>query len=197
MNEIAHIGEDLVRARRARGLTQKDLGALLGVKQQQIARWEAVAYRTVALERVADVAGALDVTAASSPAGEWLAAEDRAAYEAAPAGASPEAITALRRIGVSPGILVAFARSHGVRRLDLFGSVLGAGFGPASDVDVLVAYETGRTPGLMGSVDYELELSAIVRRKVDLVSRAAVESSPNRVRRTAILSSARCVYAAG
>ena len=43
----------------------------------------------------------------------------------------------------------------------------------------------------------ELELSAMVRRKVDLVSRAAVESSPNRVRRTAILSSARCVYAAG
>ena len=82
-------------------------------------------------------------------------------------------------------------------RLDLFGSVLREEFGPASDVDVLVAYETGRTPGLMGAVDYELELSAIFRRKVDLVSRAAVESSPNRIRRTAILSSARCVYAAG
>ena len=60
-----------------------------------------------------------------------------------------------------------FCRSHHVRRLALFGSVLRDDFTTASDVDVLVEFEPGHVPGL-AFFEMELELSAIVGRKVDL-----------------------------
>ena len=62
-----------------------------------------------------------------------------------------------------------FCRSHHVRRLALFGSVLGDGFGPESDVDVLVEFEPGHVPGLIRLAGLERELSGVLGgRKVDL-----------------------------
>jgi uncharacterized protein len=55
------IGPGLVAARRARRVSQHELGARIGVAQQQIARWEAAEYRSVALERVDAVARALNL----------------------------------------------------------------------------------------------------------------------------------------
>jgi predicted nucleotidyltransferase len=60
-----------------------------------------------------------------------------------------------------------FCRRHHVRRLALFGSVLRDDFGADSDVDILVEFETGHTPGF-ALVTLEDELSAMVGRKVDL-----------------------------
>jgi len=51
-----------------------------------------------------------------------------------------------------------FCRRHHVRRLSLLGSVLRDDFRPDSDVDVLVEFEPGRTPGL-GFFGMEIELS--------------------------------------
>jgi len=45
--------------------------------------------------------------------------------------------------------LAAFCRRHGIRRLAVFGSALRDDVGPHSDVDVLVEFEPGRTPGLV------------------------------------------------
>ena len=56
---------------------------------------------------------------------------------------------------------------HHIRRLSLFGSVLRDDFGPDSDVDVLVEFETGHVPGL-AFFGMEAELSQILGRKVDL-----------------------------
>ncbi len=42
-----------------------------------------------------------------------------------------------------------FCRRHHIRRLSLFGSVLTGDFRPDSDVDVLVEFEEGHTPGLV------------------------------------------------
>jgi hypothetical protein len=60
-----------------------------------------------------------------------------------------------------------FCRRNGIRRLALFGSVLRDDFGPESDIDVLVEFEPGRTPGFafFGLQD---ELSAMLGRTVDL-----------------------------
>lgn len=41
-----------------------------------------------------------------------------------------------------------FCRRHRIRRLSLFGSILREDFGPDSDIDVLVEFEPGQTPGL-------------------------------------------------
>lgn len=60
-----------------------------------------------------------------------------------------------------------FCRHHHIRRLSLFGSVLRDDFGPDSDVDVLVEFETGHVPGL-AFFGMEAELSQILGRKVDL-----------------------------
>jgi len=57
-------------------------------------------------------------------------------------------------------------RNH-VRRMALFGSVLRDDFRPESDVDVLVEFEEGRTPGF-GFFGMQIELTNLLGRKVDL-----------------------------
>ena len=65
--------------------------------------------------------------------------------------------------------LATFCQAHGIRRLAIFGSALRSDFGPASDIDVLIELATDRTPGLLGIVGMEIELSALFGdRKVDL-----------------------------
>jgi predicted nucleotidyltransferase len=60
-----------------------------------------------------------------------------------------------------------FCRRNHIRRLAFFGSVLRDDFGPESDVDVLVEFEPGHTPGL-AFFAMQRELSEILGRKADL-----------------------------
>lgn len=60
-----------------------------------------------------------------------------------------------------------FCRRNHIRRLAFFGSILREDFGPDSDVDVLVEFEEGHTPGLR-FFGMEIELSELLGRKVDL-----------------------------
>lgn len=72
-----------------------------------------------------------------------------------------------RSFGVAPEVLAAFCRRHHVRKLSLFGSALRDDFGSESDLDILVEFEPGHTPGFafFGMQD---ELSELFGRKVDL-----------------------------
>ena len=72
---------------------------------------------------------------------------------------------------------------------------LGDDFGPESDVDVLLSFEEGETWSLLDLVAMKLDLEAVFGRTVDVMTRAAVEKSPNWVRRASILSTAQPVYA--
>ncbi len=88
--------------------------------------------------------------------------------------------------------LADLCRRYHIRRLSLFGSVLRDDFGRDSDVDVLVEFEPGRTPGL-GIVDIEDELSGLFGgRRVDLVT----EKSLHRLIRNRVLESAQVQYVA-
>jgi predicted nucleotidyltransferase len=60
-----------------------------------------------------------------------------------------------------------FCRRHHIRKLSLFGSVVREDFGPESDVDVLVEFEPGHTPGL-AFFAMQRELSEFLGRAVDL-----------------------------
>lgn len=71
------------------------------------------------------------------------------------------------RIRVDRHKIEQFCRRHHIRKLAFFGSVLRDDFGPDSDIDVLVEFEPGHTPGLV-FLSMEEELSAILGRKVDL-----------------------------
>ena len=72
------------------------------------------------------------------------------------------------QIPVPADRLAAFCRANGIARLSVFGSALRADFRPDSDVDILVEFEAGRTPGLLGIAGMELELGEMFGRKVDL-----------------------------
>ena len=62
-----------------------------------------------------------------------------------------------------------FCRRHYIRRLAIFGSALRDDFGPESDVDVLVEFLPGHTPGFFSLFDMEEELSGLFGgHKVDL-----------------------------
>lgn len=71
-------------------------------------------------------------------------------------------------IDISPALIQDFCRRHHIRRLSLFGAVLRPDFRPDSDVDVLVELEPGHRVGLFGFSAMELELSALIGRRVDL-----------------------------
>lgn len=75
----------------------------------------------------------------------------------------------MERISVDRAELVAFCRRHHIRKLAFFGSVLRPDFGPDSDVDVLVEFESGHAPGFLGLAALERELSQVIEnRTVDL-----------------------------
>ena len=63
--------------------------------------------------------------------------------------------------------LRSLCRRYHVRRLAFFGSVTRGDFGPASDIDVLVEFQPGRTPGF-AFARLQRELSRLLGRPVDL-----------------------------
>ena len=66
-------------------------------------------------------------------------------------------------------------RKYHVRRLDLFGSRAKGEANAGSDVDLLVEYEPGHVPGLLGFLRLEEELKALFGgHGVDLVSRGGL-----------------------
>lgn len=100
------------------------------------------------------------------------------------------------RIAIDREKIAEFCRRWKITELSVFGSVLRDDFRSDSDVDVLATFAPDADWGLFEAVMMEEELSEIVGRKVDLVSRRAVERSENWIRRRAILSTAEPLYVA-
>lgn len=98
------------------------------------------------------------------------------------------------RLNVADGTLAAYCRKWRIRRLELFGSILGDEFGPESDADVLVTFDREAKLSLLDLVRAEQELAALVGRSVDLAERDSIERSRNWIRRRSKLESARTIY---
>jgi predicted nucleotidyltransferase len=99
-------------------------------------------------------------------------------------------IARARHIPVDPAKIAEFCQRWHITELSLFGSVLRDDFRPDSDVDVLVEFEPGHTPGWK-FFDAQEELEAMFRRPVDLVSKPALR---NPFRRYEILRTRQVVY---
>lgn len=97
------------------------------------------------------------------------------------------------RIDIPDKKIAEFCRRHHIRRLALFGSVLRDDFTPDSDVDILVEFEPGRTPGLEFFTIQD-ELSDVLGRRVDLYTFIGVENSRNWILRKEILNTAEVQY---
>jgi uncharacterized protein len=100
------------------------------------------------------------------------------------------------RIAIDRERIAEFCRRWKIVEFSLFGSVLRDDFRPDSDVDVLVSFASDAQWSLFDHVAMEDELSAMIGRKADFVSRRAIERSENWIRRKAILGSAEAVYVA-
>jgi ribosome-binding protein aMBF1 (putative translation factor) len=61
LDSLEQLPDALIRARIAAGLTQKELAARLGMREQQVQRYEATRYEGVGLKRLQAVADALGV----------------------------------------------------------------------------------------------------------------------------------------
>ena len=81
-----------------------------------------------------------------------------------------------------------FCREHHILQLSLFGSVLRNDFSTESDIDMLVEFDPGHTPGLVFSM--QRELSELIGRQVDLNTANDLDPSFRRV----VLSEAQAVY---
>lgn len=177
MTSLVDIGNRLVEARVAKGLTQRQLAERLGVHQQQIARWERERYACVALARLSAVADALGVTwGAEQPALPLMAAEAGGEYVASPGVAC---VTAVQPPVRDLGEVVARIRAHvpelideyGITRIAVFGSFARGEQRPESDVDLIV--EVGH-PTLDTVFGVEESLASLLGRKVDAGSLASL-----------------------
>ena len=79
-----------------------------------------------------------------------------------------EAVELASGVTLDDEALALFCRRNGVRQVRLFGSALSGRLRPDSDIDLLVEFQPGRTPGLVRLAAMELELEALIGREVDL-----------------------------
>ncbi|MBD2058615.1 nucleotidyltransferase family protein [Oculatella sp. FACHB-28] len=92
--------------------------------------------------------------------------------------------------------LAEFCQRWKVSELALFGSVLRDDFRSDSDIDILITFGPDAKRGLMTLAKMKYELEDLLGREVDLVSKSAVETSHNWIRRDEILGTAQVIYVA-
>lgn len=98
------------------------------------------------------------------------------------------------RISIHREKIADFCRRHHIRKFALFGSVLRQDFRPDSDVDVLVEFEPGHTPGFINLYQIEEELSPLLEgHRPDLVTLGFL----NHRIRNRVLTEAEVQYAKG
>jgi len=74
------------------------------------------------------------------------------------------------KVSIPATSLAEFCKRNHIRKLAFFGSDLREEFGPQSDIDMLVEFEQGYTPGL-AFIDIQDELPELLGgREVDLVT---------------------------
>ena len=88
--------------------------------------------------------------------------------------------------------LAEICRRYQIKELCLFGSAVRGEMRSDSDIDLLVEFMPDAMVSLFGHFDAERELSKLVGKKVDLVSKTALRGR----RRNDILAEARSIYAA-
>lgn len=86
-----------------------------------------------------------------------------------------------------------FCEKWGITKLEVFGSILTKNFRPDSDIDLLATFDEQARP------TFEIfsaanELSKILSRKIDLVSKQGLASSRNKFRSKRIIASALLIY---
>jgi uncharacterized protein len=103
-----------------------------------------------------------------------------------------------RRLSTTPERIASFCEKWQITEFALFGSVLRDDFraygDDPSDIDVLYTHTPERKYGFE-IFDMKEELEILFTRKVDFVSKKAIQNSRNWLRRQSIFESAQVIYA--
>lgn len=97
------------------------------------------------------------------------------------------------RLSITSDKLSEFCQRRHISELALFGSVLRDDFHANSDIDMLVTFQSNTKVSLLDLVDMQYELEDLCHRKVDLLTKKSVETSPNWIRRKEIISTAKVI----
>ncbi|MBD1813807.1 nucleotidyltransferase domain-containing protein [Microcoleus vaginatus DQ-U2] len=87
-----------------------------------------------------------------------------------------------------------FCQQWQIIELSLFGSILREDFHADSDIDIQVAFAPTADWSLLDRAQMQEELEAVLSRRVDLISKRAIDRSSNWIRRQEILSTAQTIY---
>ena len=86
-----------------------------------------------------------------------------------PSAANNQSLKHKHNIKIPRGKITGFCQRHHIKKLSLFGAALRDDSGPDSDVDILVEFLPGHTPGYFGLLDMKTELSDLLGgRKADI-----------------------------
>ncbi|MDX1959255.1 MAG: nucleotidyltransferase domain-containing protein [Leptospiraceae bacterium] len=100
-----------------------------------------------------------------------------------------------KNISFDENSIVAFCKKWKVKEFYFFGSVLSEKFSTQkSDVDVMIEFNTDAKINLFHHMDMQTELENIFKKKVDLVTKTAVENSQNQYRKTSVLKGSKLFY---
>ncbi len=99
-------------------------------------------------------------------------------------------------IKASKDRITAFCSRWKISQLAVFGSILRDDFRPESDIDVMVTFAPDTSWRVDDILEMKEELRVIFGRRVDLVERRLIESSPNYIRRKHILDNFETIYVA-
>jgi predicted nucleotidyltransferase len=87
-----------------------------------------------------------------------------------------------------------FCQQWQIIELPLFGLILRDDFHADSDIDILVAFAPTTNWDLLDRAQMQEELEAVLSRRVDLISKRAIDRTSNPIRRPEILSTAQTIY---
>lgn len=103
-----------------------------------------------------------------------------------------------QRLNVMPEAIADFCQTWKIVELALFGSILRDDFrligDDLSDVDVMYVFSESTDYSIFDVMEMSEQLENLFQRKVDLVSKTAIENSRNWLRRDNILKSSRVIY---
>ena len=99
-------------------------------------------------------------------------------------------------LGLDEVAIADFCGRWKIEQLAVFGSAVRGGFGPGSDIDLLVTFAGEADWSMFDHYRMENELTELLAREVDLVNVRSLEENPNGIYRKEILETAKVIYAA-
>ena len=96
------------------------------------------------------------------------------------------------KIDLPQEAIVEICKRYQVRELSVFGSAVRDDFTDQSDIDILVEFQPDAKIGFLAFIGMQMELSELLKRKVDLVSKRGL----NPIIRDEVINSSKVLYAA-